>query len=292
MPDHGSGLRHIACVDCIRLVYILWRPGVAAIVSSTAPIELLRSGGVFAIGFLAGSSIDHRELRKVSKGSKERLYSDLKRQILTLALEPGAHLDEMSLSTEYGISRTPLREVCRRLAGEGYIEIRDNRGTIVSPMSHKSLRDFFRTAPMIYASIARLAAQNATPGQVKVLRDVQKNFREAVETASVEDLVFWNDRFHFEMGVMADNRYLMPSLQRLLIDHARIGQTFWQARDDGMRQRIGDAADHHDRFIEVIEAGAEDEAVALTLEHWALSRDHMEMFVRPDPLPLDIALCG
>ncbi|MEM7042060.1 MAG: GntR family transcriptional regulator [Pseudomonadota bacterium] len=223
----------------------------------------------------------------MSKESKERLYADLKRRILTLALDPGAPLDETTLSADYGISRTPLREVFRRLAGEGYIQIRDNRGTIVSPMSHKSLRDFFQTAPMIYASVAKLAAQNATPDQIETLKKSQANFRKAVERDAAEDMVFWNDRFHHEMGVMADNQYLMPSLQRLLIDHARIGQTFWRARGDEMRRRIDKAADHHDRFIGVIEAGDEEEAVALTLEHWALSRDHMEMFIRPEPLPFE-----
>ncbi len=223
----------------------------------------------------------------MSKSSKERLYADLKRKILTLSLEPGAYLDEMRLSADYGISRTPLREVFRRLAGEGYILIRDNRGTIVSPMSHKSLRDFFQTAPLIYASIARLAARSATPEQIKGLKAVQKTFRKAVETEAIDDMVFWNDRFHFDMGLMADNQYLMPSLRRLLIDHARIGQTFWRARSQPMRARIKEAADHHDRFIEVIEAADEDAAVALTLDHWALSRDHIELYVRPDPLPID-----
>ena len=223
----------------------------------------------------------------MSKSSKERLYADLKRKILTLALEPGAHLDETTLSVDYGISRTPLRDVFRQLAGEGYIQIRDNRGTIVSPMSHKSMRDFFLTAPMIYASVARLAAQNATPDQVKALAAVQAKFRKAVEAGSVEDMIFWNNRFHFDMGLMADNQYLMPSLQRLLIDHARIGQTFWRARNDDMANRIQEAADHHDRFLEIIAAGDADAAHNLTLDHWALSRDHMEMFVRPDPLPVD-----
>lgn len=226
----------------------------------------------------------------MTKNNKERLYLDLKRKILTLALEPGAHLDETTLSVDYGISRTPLREIFRQLAGEGYIQIRDNRGTIVSPMSHKSLRDFFQTAPMIYASIARLAAQNATAEQIKALKTIQEKFRKAVKVETTDDMVFWNDRFHFDMGQMADNQYLMPSLQRLLIDHARIGQTFWHARDDDMRQRILEAADHHDRFIEVIEAGDQEAAVALTLDHWALSRDHMEMFVRPNPLPIDAML--
>ena len=51
--------------------------------------------------------------------NKDQLYSDLKKQILTLVLEPGTSLDEQSLSERYSISRTPLREVFRTLAGEG-----------------------------------------------------------------------------------------------------------------------------------------------------------------------------
>ena len=224
----------------------------------------------------------------MAKSDKDRLYTDLKRKILTLELEPSTSLDETTLSAAYGISRTPLRDVFRQLAGEGYIQIRDNRGTIVSPMSHKTMRDFFLTAPLIYSTIARLAAQNARPTQIEELRRVQEQFRQAVRNGAIEGMVFWNDRFHFVMGEMADNHYLMPSLQRLLIDHARIGQTFWRARSKDMHGRIDTAADQHDQLIEAIEAGDEEAAVTVTLDHWALSRDHMEMFVRPDPLPISI----
>jgi DNA-binding GntR family transcriptional regulator len=112
----------------------------------------------------------------------------------------------------------------------------------------------------------------------------------AVEAGAVEDMVYWNDRFHFVIGEMADNQYLMPSLRRLLIDHARIGQTFWRARTPQMAGRIAAAAEQHDRLIELIEAGDEEGAVALTLEHWALSRDHMEMFSRPGPLPITVPM--
>jgi len=69
------------------------------------------------------------------KNSKDTLYDDLKKRILTLNLEPGIDLDEVKISTEYGLSRTPVREVFRRLAGEGYIEIRNNRGASVSSMN-------------------------------------------------------------------------------------------------------------------------------------------------------------
>jgi DNA-binding GntR family transcriptional regulator len=224
----------------------------------------------------------------MASDNKERLYGDLKRKILTMELEPGAHLDETTFSARYGVSRTPLRDVFRRLAGEGYIQIRDNRGTIVSPMNHKTMRDFFLTAPLIYSSVARLAAQNARPAQIAQLREAQCEFRKSVEKESIDDMGFWNGQFHMIMGEMADNQYIMPSLQRLLIDHARIGQTFWRSRTPETAQRIGDAVDQHDRFIDLIEAGDEEGAVALTLDHWALSRNHIESFVRPDPLPITV----
>ena len=59
---------------------------------------------------------------------KADLCSSLKKSILTLELGPGLALDEARLSEEFGLSRTPLREVFRRLAGEGYVELHENRG--------------------------------------------------------------------------------------------------------------------------------------------------------------------
>ena len=52
------------------------------------------------------------------KSGKTALYETLKRQILTLELPPDDDLDEARLSEEYGISRTPVRDVLRQLAGE------------------------------------------------------------------------------------------------------------------------------------------------------------------------------
>lgn len=222
-----------------------------------------------------------------SRSNKQRLYEDLTRKILTMELEPGANLDETTVSAAYGISRTPLREVFRQLAGEGYIQIRRNRGTFVSSMTHKSMQDFFATAPMIYASMGRLAARKSQPAQLEQLREAQANFRSALGGRAIERMTFWDVRFHLIIGQIADNQYLMPSLERLLIDQARIGQTFWRAKSAEMRERIAAAADQHDQLIETISAGDEEATVALTLQHWDLSSDIMDMFVRPSSQSVD-----
>ena len=218
---------------------------------------------------------------------KAALYEDLKRQILTMERDPDELLDEASLTAQYGLSRTPVREIFQRLAGEGYLEIVEKRGVRVSPMSHATLRNFFLVAPMIYAATGRLAVQNSKPAQLKALKETQKRFRKAVHSHDAEALALENNRFHEIMGEMAANPYLQPSLGRLLIDHCRIGHTFFRPRDEEMDRRLQRAADHHDAFIAALESRDEQAVVDLVFEHWELSRENMEMFIAPQGLRAD-----
>jgi DNA-binding GntR family transcriptional regulator len=226
------------------------------------------------------------------KSAKNSLYDDLKRQILTVELEPDEDLDEVILSERYGLSRTPVREIFRRLAGEGYVDIRENRGARVVPMNHSTLRDFFLVAPMIYAAIGRLAVQNFKPRQLSELKDTQERFRTASETKDALSMVLENNRFHEIMGEMSGNVYLQPSLNRLLIDHARIGHTFFQPRTDVMKKRLKLAVKHHDGFIASIAARNEDAVVDLVFQHWELSRENIEMFIAPEGLKPDALVDG
>lgn len=221
--------------------------------------------------------------------NKERLHEDLKRRILTLDLEPGSSLDESKLSARYGLSRTPVRDVLRLLTGEGYLCIEENRGAFVAPMNHKTLRDFFITAPPIYASIAALAAENHKPSQLADLKQAQVEFHRATTCGDPEPMAYHNNQFHLIMGEMADNQYLWPSLQRLLIDHSRIAQTFYRPRNKLMQQRMELACQHHEQFITALENRDPQTARTLAYDHWQLSRDHLELFVRPDPLDIDIS---
>ncbi|MBX5156955.1 MULTISPECIES: GntR family transcriptional regulator [unclassified Rhizobium] len=226
----------------------------------------------------------------MARTPKSNLYEDLKRRILTMELDPDADLDEASLSEKYGLSRTPVRDIFRRLAGEGYIDIRENRGARVIPMNHSTLRNFFLVAPLIYAAIGRLAVQNFKPAQLVDLKQTQERFRAASEDADALRMVLENNRFHEIFGEMSGNVYLQPSLGRLLIDHARIGHTFFRPRNEDMKRRLQVAVDHHDGFIAALGAHDENAVVDLVFEHWELSRENMEMFIAPQGLKADAFL--
>ena len=70
---------------------------------------------------------------------KASLGLALRQRILTMELAPGAVLDEVALSEEFGLSRPPVRELMRQMAGEGYIELEANRAARVSSMSWSRL---------------------------------------------------------------------------------------------------------------------------------------------------------
>ena len=214
---------------------------------------------------------------------KQGCLDDLLMRIMTLDLAPGADLDEARLTEQYGISRTPLREVLQRLAGAGLIEITQNRGAKVASMDLHVLRTFFQTAPMIYAAVARLAAEHRSAAQLDGLAATQKRFR----TARAGEAAMLNHQFHEQIGEMAQNPYLKASLDRMLVDHTRLSQTFYRPASEAEEGLVQTARDQHDAMIDALRDRDADEMVTLTLQHWDLSKDRMERFVRPDPLPID-----
>ncbi|WP_170479773.1 GntR family transcriptional regulator [Ruegeria arenilitoris] len=223
-------------------------------------------------------------MKDASRSKKSELYEHLKSAVLTLALNPGEDLDEVSLSEEFNLSRTPLREVFRQLAGEGFVELRENRGARVSAMTYTTLRDFFLAAPMIYGAVLQLAATNAKPDQIKSLKLAQDTFKATLRSGSAADRAMANNKFHEITGEMADNVYLLPSFKRLLIDHARIGMTFYRPQDQLMADKLSEASSQHDAIIAAIETCDEAAAAQLATDHWNLSRGQIEQYVTPAAL--------
>jgi len=224
----------------------------------------------------------------MTRFSKDSCLDDMRRRILSTELQPGLDLDEVGLSQHYGMSRTPLREVLQRLQGEGYVAMSQNRGAKVASMDIAVLRTFFQTAPMVYANVARLACENRTAGQLDTLKAAQHDFTKATQGCKPDQAALANHRFHATIGHMAHNAYLVAALDRLLIDHTRLSQTFYRPASPAEAALVQKAVKQHEAMIAAIEGGNSALAIDLTIQHWDLSRDRMERFVRPNPLPVDV----
>ena len=174
----------------------------------------------------------------------------------------------MGLSERYGLSRTPVREIFRRLEGEGYVDIRDNRGARVIPDEPPDAAALLPSRPDDLRRDRPPCSAELQAETARDLKDTQERFRSASVAGDALSMVLENNRFHEIIGEMSGNGYLQPSLRRLLIDHARIGHTFFRPRNDDMRKRLRLAVDHHDGFIAAIGAHDEDTVVDLVFEHW------------------------
>ncbi|RDV00273.1 GntR family transcriptional regulator [Trinickia dinghuensis] len=226
--------------------------------------------------------IDREDGQASSLDRKGALGQALRHRILSMELAPGATLDEVALSEEFGLSRPPVRELMRQMAAEGYIELEANRAPRVASMNYDSLRNYFLAAPLIYVATTKLAATHATQAEIDDLKRIQERFRAAVEGTDVDDRVMQNDAFHLAIGKMAHNPYLLPSLCRLLIDHARLGKTFYQPRDDSMNAELVEAIEQHEAIIDAIQRGDAEAAGEVVRAHVYLARRNMAAYVAPE----------
>lgn len=222
---------------------------------------------------------------------KSALGDALRHRIVNMELAPGALIDEAALADEFGMSRPPIRELIRQMAAEGYVELEPNRAPRVTSMSFQSLRSFFIAAPVIYIATTQLAALNATPDDIGRLRTIQARFRAAIESGDVAGRVIYNDEFHLEVGRVARNDYLMPSLRRLLIDHARLGKMFYRNPSaDTMQDTLESAVIQHDQILNALERQDADEAGKLVREHFELSRGRMTEYAVPQGMAISLNL--
>ena len=87
---------------------------------------------------------------------KDIAFASLQERILKLELAPGTTLEEGPLCAEFGLSRTPMRELLQKLSGLGYITLSAGRGATVADINLQKIRQFFQAAPLLHALIARV----------------------------------------------------------------------------------------------------------------------------------------
>ncbi len=92
--------------------------------------------------------------------SADEIHATLRDRICLLEYAPGSLLREALLAEEFGVSRTPIREILQRLAQEGLVSTRNGVGTLVRPLDFDADRRHLRDAAAYCAAHRRAVASS------------------------------------------------------------------------------------------------------------------------------------
>ena len=214
---------------------------------------------------------------RLAKGaSSEFAYDALRREIVSLALAPGAPLDEASLIARLGLSRTPVREALVRLAGDGLVELLPNRGTRVAPMGWTEVREHLESFDLAQRSTTRWAALRRSEAHLDLIERHRKAFEAAVRTRDVDAMMDSNWNFHAAIAAACGNSVFERFYLRLLTENlriARLAMTFeCFVTENAYQAHVDDIVLEHVLMIEAIRGRDADRAEALARSHANLAR--------------------
>jgi DNA-binding GntR family transcriptional regulator len=93
----------------------------------------------------------------------------------------GDRLIAEDIATDIGMSRMPVREAFRRLAAEGLVTLRPNRGAIVSGLNIDEMHEVFEMRSALEGLAIRVAVPKITPRHLNLLErllDDMDDFRD------------------------------------------------------------------------------------------------------------------
>jgi DNA-binding GntR family transcriptional regulator len=185
--------------------------------------------------------------------------------IITGELQPGEHLVEQELAAQLGVSRQPVREALQRLHSEGWVDLRPGLGAFVHTPTAEEADQLLAARTLLEAESARLAAANATPAQIEVLRTLQATGEAAVAEDDEASMVAANAALHAQIMSMSGNKVLSELIA--LVD----SRVRWYYRPIA-RSRGKEAWDEHRELIEVIAGGNAKKAGDLMRKHTERTR--------------------
>ncbi len=182
--------------------------------------------------------------------TSERIYEKLVDRIIAGELRPGQRVEEQAVATEFGVSRTPVRDALRQLAGTGLVQFRPNKGVTVVDLKIDELSEIFEALGEFEALCARLAAQRMTQLERTALRNLHAEAAAAAKTENEAAYAELNTRLHQAIYDGTHNASIAGVTENL---RQRIMP--FRAFAGTARHRIHESHDEHEQLVSAILAG-------------------------------------
>ena len=204
-------------------------------------------------------------------------YDQLRALILAGDLEPGSRLAQADLAERLGVSRTPVREALRRLAGEGLVDFHANRGFWTADIGLDAVLRRLEVRLIIEPGIARLASERRTDEHLGALSAAIDRETTAADSVIAHDA---SRDFHVELTRATGNPELERVLESLWI--VEVGRRLMARRGASHDWHTNDIAEHRE-ILAAVQAGRGDAAADLmtahvrdALRHWQPGAESLE----------------
>jgi DNA-binding GntR family transcriptional regulator len=124
---------------------------------------------------------------------EEGAYKELRRVITDGILRPGDRVSINAIAQRLGVSRLPVIHALRRLASEGFVQIRPHRNAIVTNPSQKEIR----VRVLMMVALEEIAVREAWPLSPAAIEHMAElHTRSIAQTTAVDAAEDWDWRFH------------------------------------------------------------------------------------------------
>lgn len=198
----------------------------------------------------------------------------LRRDLLEGKLKPKQRLQLKFLMEEYAVGQTPLREALNRLASEGLVEVRDQRGFVVAGISADELRELTRTRCWLEERALRESMAAAAQDWEENLVLAWHRLAKAPRSLSTETFVSnpeWerlHRAFHRQLIAGCGSKYLISYCEQL-------ADLLYRYRQLSIRRAFQsrNVRDEHETILKAVVDGDADRAVALLTDHYRSTAD-------------------
>lgn len=178
------------------------------------------------------------------RNTKDEIFLALRADIIAQRLKSGQAIREDELAQSFGVSRTPIREILRRLEQEDLVRVIPNRGVFVSELTPKDIEEVLEIRTALETAAAMSAAAKLTEHDIMELKDIRKQLDVAIELQDSILSFEADSRLHNLILVAAGNRRAHRIINNLMGQIHRI--RFISGHKPG---RINTTVNEHKRIV-------------------------------------------
>jgi DNA-binding GntR family transcriptional regulator len=177
-------------------------------------------------------------------------------------LRPGVRLDLDALSSQLGMSATPIREALRSLEAQGLVVNSPHRGIHVTEFSSTDAAELYDLRAHLESYATTLAAPVLTDSELEQLRSLASSHREALDRGDIVAMDRHNEEWHFLIYRASRLRtpHLIEFISRLW--NAFPWTTAWMVRGRGST-----SVQEHEWIMDALERHHGDVAGQLMARH-------------------------